>query len=29
MESACYLIKLEQKNNINEKYTNIDIILII
>ena len=27
MESTCYLIKLEQKNNINEKYNNIDIIL--
>ena len=27
MESTCYLIKLEQKNNINKKYNNIDIIL--
>ena len=25
MESTCYLIKLEQKNNINKKYNNIDI----
>ena len=25
MESTCYLNKLEQKNNINEKYNNIDI----